>query len=489
MPQWVKVAICIIIPAIVWVMPGSWLPLTDPTVMEHRVVVVFVAAVLFWILEPIPIFATSIMVVGLLIALCSNGAPIMLRGEGVEHFGELMSYKKIMGYLASPTVILFLGGFFLAAAATKFRVDINLARILLKPFGTKPGFVVLGMMIVTALFSMFMSNTATTAMMLAVLAPVVAHIEASDRGRIAMVLAVPVAANIGGMGTPIGTPPNGVAMQQLMKLEADQQAQVAAGTLDAVQVYVPSFGGWMLFAVPLVVVLLAIAWVVLLKLFKPQTDELNLKFEGRWMKTGKAWVVYGTSLATILLWLVGKPLFGLSSSVVAMIPVVVFCVTGVMTAKDVRSLSWDVLWLIAGGFALGGAMGETGLSKNLVETIPFGSLAPLLLMIVAAALTTVMATFMSNTATANLLIPILASVGVSLQGLDGIGGPMGLIIAVTMAASLGMSLPISTPPNAMAHATGMIESKHLTQNGIVIGVIGLTIMIVFVIFGSMLGLI
>ena len=265
-------------------------------------------------------------------------------------------------------------------------------------------------------------------------------------------------------------------------------AKMAAGTIDSVNVYVPSFAQWMLFGVPLVVVLLFVAWVVLLKLFKPQSEELNLKFDGRWMKTGKAWVVYVTSLATILLWLLGKPLFGLSSSVVALIPVVIFCVTGVMTAKDVRSLSWDVLWLIAGGFALGGAMKETGLSENIVVST-FGSLAPLLLMIVAAGVTTLMATFMSNTATANLLIPLMAAMGVGLSGLDGIGGPMGLIIAVTMAASLGMSPPISTPPNAMAHATGMIESKHLTQNGVVIGIIGLTIMIIFVIFGAMIGLI
>ena len=112
------------------------------------------------------------------------------------------------------------------------------------------------MMIVTALFSMFMSNTATTAMMLAVLAPVVAHIEASDRGRIAMVLAVPVAANIGGMAAHRHAAQwRGDAGPHRFG-ESLKQAKLAAGTIDSVKVYVPSFAQWMLFAVPLVVVLL-----------------------------------------------------------------------------------------------------------------------------------------------------------------------------------------------------------------------------------------
>ncbi|TVR48993.1 MAG: SLC13/DASS family transporter [Planctomycetota bacterium] len=488
MPPWLKIAICVVIPLIIWVLPSSILPLTDPTVVEHRVIVVFTAAVLFWILEPIPIFATSMLVLGLLVAMISDGAPNFLRSDGSETFGTVMRARDLMAYLADPTVILFLGGFFLAIAATKYRLDINLARVLLKPFGNRPAMVILGMMAVTAVFSMFMSNTATTAMMLAVLAPVAATMAHGDRGRIAMVLAVPVAANIGGMGTPIGTPPNAVAVATLRRMEEAQSVQVANGELEAVSLYVPSFAGWMLVAVPLVIVLMAIAWFLLLFLFKPEAKHLDLQFEGRWLKTPKAWVVYITGIVTIALWLVGQPLLGLSASVVGLFPVVVFCVTGVMTAKDVRSLSWDVLWLIAGGFALGGAMQASGLSANIVESIPFGALSPVILVIVAAGVTTLMATFMSNTATANLLIPLMAAMGVGLGGLSSVGGAMGLILAVTFAASLGMALPISTPPNAMAHATGMVESRHMSKNGVIIGVIGLTVMIGYVILAALLGM-
>ena len=488
MPQWLKIAICVVVPLLIWLLPASAIPLQTLTVVEHRVIVIFIAAVLFWILEPIPIFATSMLVIGLLVAMISDGGPNFLRGDGSEAFGATMRARDIMAYMADPTVILFLGGFFLAIAATKYRLDTNLARVLLRPFGNRPGTVILGMMLVTAVFSMFMSNTATTAMMLAVLAPVAASMDLTDRGRIAMVLSVPVAANIGGMGTPIGTPPNAVAMATLRRMEEEQTALVEAGELAEVTLREPSFAQWMMYGVPLVVVLMLLAWLLLLFLFKPQTERLKLEFEGRWMKTPQAWVVYITGIVTIGLWLVGQPLLGLSASVVGLLPVVVFCVTGVMTAKDVRSLSWDVLWLIAGGFALGGAMATTGLSDNIVASIPFGAFAPLLLIIIAAGVTTLMATFMSNTATANLLIPLMAAMGVGLGDTLGIvGGAMGLVLVVAFASSLGMALPISTPPNAMAHATGMIQSSHMAKNGLIIGIIGLVIMIAYMILITMLG--
>ncbi|WP_204278367.1 SLC13 family permease, partial [Enterobacter kobei] len=101
-------------------------------------------------------------------------------------------------------IMLFLGGFFLAIAATKYRLDINLARVMLRPLGQRPGAVLFGLMLITAVFSMFMSNTATTSMMLSILVPVLNQLPANDRGRIAFALSIPVAANIGGIVTPIG---------------------------------------------------------------------------------------------------------------------------------------------------------------------------------------------------------------------------------------------------------------------------------------------
>ena len=168
----------------------------------------------------------------------TKGLNILVEKTDKEALGTLIDYKDIIGTFASPIIILFLGGFFLAMAATKYRLDQNLAKLLLKPFGENPKMVMMGLMIITAIFSMFMSNTATTAMMLSILMPVLAVFLPGDSGKIGFTFAIPVAANIGGIGTPIGTPPNAVALKYL--------------TGD----HLITFGQWMIFAVPYVIALL-----------------------------------------------------------------------------------------------------------------------------------------------------------------------------------------------------------------------------------------
>ena len=143
------------------------------TLIQHRMLMIFCLAVLCWILEPIPIFATSVLLIFLELLLVSNKSLIWLR-QGYEEnlLGILLPYDELLKTFASPIIMLFLGGFFLAIAATKYRLDRNLARVLLRPFGNDPRFVMLGLMMITAVFLMFISNTATTALMLAILAPV-----------------------------------------------------------------------------------------------------------------------------------------------------------------------------------------------------------------------------------------------------------------------------------------------------------------------------
>ena len=300
-----KLFIAILIPLLVLIIPTEWIPIHNLTLIEHRVIAIFILATLFWILEPIPIFATSMLIITLELFMISDNSIAFLRsGAGTEGFGTLLSYKAIMATLASPIIMLFLGGFFLAAAATKYRLDVNLARVLLKPFGSSPKTMMMGLMIITAIFSMFMSNTATTAMMLAILAPVLAMFERDDPARVAFLLAIPFAANIGGIGTPIGTPPNAVAMKYL--------------TGDAFI----SFGAWMAFAIPYVVILLIFAWLLLLLLFKPKATELKLEIKSSFMRSPKALTVYITFAFTILMWIFSD-LHGISSYVVAMIPVAV----------------------------------------------------------------------------------------------------------------------------------------------------------------------
>jgi sodium-dependent dicarboxylate transporter 2/3/5 len=454
----IKLWIGLVLSLLVLLLPVSAFPLENLSVIEQRVIAIFVFAALFWILEPIPIYATSILIIVLELVLISDSGFVAFQGEGVVQT-ELLSHKEIMATMASPIILLFLGGFFLALAATKYRLDVNLARVLLRPFGDQPRWVMLGLMVITALFSMFMSNTATTAMMLSILVPVLKAFPKHDRGRTGLALSIPVAANLGGIGTPIGTPPNAIALKYLTGAEGI------------------SFGQWMVFGVPFVVVTLLLSWVLLLWYFPFETRKVNLAIKGKFLQTPKAKVVYLTFVVTIFLWLFDF-LHGMNAYIVAMIPVGIFLSFGIINKEDLKKLSWDVLWLVSGGIALGLALDKSGLASHVIAAIPFADFSPYLVLVGAAAIGLLMANFMSNTASANLLLPLLASLGVSMPNLDQIGGSTLLILAVTMAVSLGMALPISTPPNALAHATGVIQTKDLAKQGISVGLVGLVIVFV-----------
>lgn len=454
--QYWKILLPFAVFLITLMLPPSAFMMDGLTVIEQRVIAIFLLAALCWMLEPIPIFATSILVITLELFLISDKSfafAQMSSNSTAELFGGQLKYQTIMATLADPIIILFLGGFFLAMAATKYRLDTNLARVLLKPFGTNPKHVMLGLMAITAIFSMFMSNTATTAMMLAVLTPVIAALPEGDRGRTAFALSIPVGANIGGIGTPIGTPPNAVAMSYLTGDNAI------------------SFGSWMSFAIPFVVVLIFLSWILLYTLFPSKEKKVTLKLSGSFLKTPKAFIVYITFIVTVTLWMLGE-FFKINANVVAIIPVAVFTATRVITQDDLKKISWDVLWLVSGGLALGLALDQTGLAKRLVASIPFGEMSAIWVVLGAISLSLAMANFMSHTVTANLLLPLMAALAATMPSLSSLGGAKTLILTVTFAASLGMSLPISTPPNALAHATGMIQTKQMALVGIILGVGG-----------------
>lgn len=450
--------------------------------VEIRVIAIFVLAALFWILEPFPIWTTSMLVIVLMLLTVSDKALMFSAGGDTlfsfqtdpatgEKFANLVNYKGIMATFADPIIMLFLGGFFLAAAATKYKLDMNLARFLLKPFGTNPKFVLLGLMAITALFSMFMSNTATAAMMLAILAPVLSLFDEDDKGRAAFALAIPIAANVGGMGTPIGTPPNAIALKAL----GDMNATV-------------SFGKWMAFGIPYVIILILAAWALLLWMFPISKKKMELNVGGEFLKTPKAIIVYVTFAVTVLLWVLGKDIVGIDSNMVAMIPMAVFALTQVITKKDLNGMSWDVLWLVAGGFALGLGLQKTGLAAHLIGAIPFDTWPAFGLMVGAGVICLFMANFMSHTATASLLVPIIAVVGVNVgASMDALGGVVALLVSVAFASSLGMALPISTPPNALAHATGLVDTKGMAKTGVIIGLLGMLLTYAMMILLAYLG--
>ncbi|MDO6500225.1 SLC13 family permease [Photobacterium sanguinicancri] len=455
--QLIRLFIAFGIPLGILMMPIDAIPIDDLTLVQHRLLAIFALAALLWVLEPVPVFATSILIIALELIMISDKGLHLFRVPPAGHdMGEMMKYTDIFGAFSSPIIILFMGGFALAIAASKYELDNNLARVLLKPFGKQPKFIMLGLMLITAVFSMFMSNTATTVMMLALLAPIVASVPKGDIGIKALVLCIPIAANTGGIATPIGTPPNAIALQYLTGEHSI------------------SFLGWMMMGLPFVIVQLAFAWWLLQKMFPSNQQEMILKLDGKFQKSWQAIIVYITFALTIMMWMTTS-LHGMNTYVVSIIPLAVFTLTGIMGKDELKLINWDVLWLVAGGIAIGLALDKTGLAAALAHAIDYDSLSPVAVVFTLSILCWLMANFMSNTATANLLMPIAAAVAASMESLASMGGLQGVLVVVAFSASLGMILPVSTPPNSLAYSTGLIESKDMAKTGLIIGLLGLVI--------------
>ncbi len=430
---------------IVWNLPASFFGIDGLTIVQQRVIAIFVMAVMLWLTEAIPAWATSVCIIFVLLFFVSDSSFKFMQGEGGE-YGLFLDSVGIMACFAGPTIILFLGGFILAIAATKSGLDVWMAKTMIKPFGKKSENVLLGFLLITGLFSMFISNTATAAMMLTFLTPVFKALPA-------------IGANLGGMGTPIGTPPNAFAFKILN--------DPAGLNMDV------SFGLWMAIMAPLVIALLFIAWLLLCRLFPFTGKTIELDIQGEMQHNWRTIVVAVTMVVTILLWIFGKPL-GINANTVAMLPIAVFALTGVITAKDLQEIDWGVIWMVAGGFALGMAMNGTDLAKTAINAIPFGDWNPIVILLIAGLVTFFLSNFISNTATAALMIPILTVVCAGMgDKLNIIGGSSTVIVGIAVAASAAMCLPISTPPNAIAYSTGLIEQKDMGKAGILVGIITL----------------
>jgi len=408
----------------------------------RRTTFVFILAALFWALEVIPLYATSLLVVILEIFLLTRPGGVLNMDAG--------GYKVFLIPFGSPVIILFFGGFVLARAMSKYQIDRLIAVKMIKLFGHSPFSLMLGFMSVTAVLSMWMSNTATTAMMMAMALPLLKQLDADDGFRTALVLSIPFAANIGGMGTPIGTPPNAIAIGIL----ADQGVHL-------------SFIAWMKMAVPLVVLLLLFVCFLLYIVYphKKKTMTFDLKYEGA--ITSSTIHVSIIVIFTVLLWLTSE-FHKIPSSVIALLAAGLLSVAGLMDRDDFKSLDWDVLLLMWGGLALGEGMEISGLTRWVIG-LPLFDQTGVILVSLFCVLSVLLSTFMSNTATANLIIPIVMV----------IPGESKILLATTVAlsCSLAMALPISTPPNAIAFSTNMVKSKDMLKMGAIISVLSVIIII------------
>lgn len=420
----------------------------------ERMLAIFLLAIVFWITEPVPLTATAVLVILLEVLLLSSGAIIDPTG-GDEALAEyVIPYGQYFAALANPVIILFLGGFIIAHGAEKYGLDKNIAAVMLRPFSDSARMTTLGLMVITATLSMFMSNTATTATMFAVVSPILRSLPAG-KARAGVALSIPVAANIGGIGTPVGTPPNAIALGAL----AERGITI-------------SFVEWMIMAVPYMLIVLAFSWLFISFVFLPREARIKVEMDSNWDRSPKAKIFYAITIITILMWMT-EPLHGVSSNIVGFFPIVALLCLKVMGGEDIKALDWPVLWLVSGGIAMGTGVGATGLDVWLVGSVPWETLSGVAIIGILALIGFGMANVISHSAAANLLVPLAVSLAVSLSGVD----TATVAAVVAIACSLGMSLPISTPPNAIAYSTGEIRVPHMALVGVVIGTLATAVLV------------
>ncbi|MCF7824842.1 MAG: DASS family sodium-coupled anion symporter [Candidatus Marinimicrobia bacterium] len=421
----------------------------DPAAMWTLFILIFAAGL--WVSEAIPAFAVAILIIGLEILIL--GKPGGVYATGVK------DWQMFVAPWSSPVMWLFLGGFVLGQAAETTGLDRMMARFVLKGFGKRPSVILLGVMGITFIFSMFMSNTATTAMMMSVMAPVIATIDKKDPFIKALLLGIPFSANVGGMATIIGSPPNAIA----------------AGLLS--ESHNINFTQWIMAGLPPALFLFFIIWLYLKFAHpskNPRLDLRGLEWEtrtGSLLPTWKRILVFPVFMITVLLWMTG-PLHGMPTAVVSFIPITVFAVTGILNTTEIKRLNWDVLLLLAGGLSLGIAIQKTGLAEWLLGLLPIRSLGMMALAFLLAYATTLLSNFMSNTAATNILAPLGMAVAVGFEPI--------VVISLAMGASMAMGLPISTPPNAIAFASGDLKSTDFLRGGLLMGLLGPAVIVIWV---------
>lgn len=429
----------------------AWVELTAGLAPDQRAVAfIFLLAVGLWVTEAVPAFAVGLLIMGYLVYVL--GSPLTGPVE-----------RDPAAYLdtwSSPVIWLLMGGFFMAAGLSRTGLDRQALGLAMRLAGSRPERVLLAVMLTTALASMFLSNTSTAAIMIGAIVPFVNRVGPEDPFAKSLLLAVPMAASIGGMGTIIGSAPNAIA--------AGVAGEFGKG---------PSFLEWMAYGLPVALALVVACWRLLLWRYPPVSAATPLDFglvdEPLPAQRRERIAVTIITALTILLW-VTTPIHDLHVSVISLIPIVGLAVTQVLGAKQVRALPWDTLMLVAGGLSLGAAVVDTGLAERLASSLTgltaLGSDA--LVLLVMALVTMTLSNFMSNTAAVSIMLPV-AVVMVPGRELE-----MSLVLG--MSASCALLLPVSTPPNAVAYSTGLITTRDLRLGGLTVGLIGPMVVVAWV---------
>lgn len=414
---------------------------------QTAVFFLLIYAIGLWLSEAIPPFAVGIFIIAYLVFVFGTDL-FFAKDYNVNHY---------VGTWTNGVIWLLLGGFFLAESLRKVGLDIGLFKLTVRQFGNKPTKLLLGLMLTTAFASMVMSNTATTAMMISSMTPLITNLGKKSPFAKALLIGIPAAAGVGGLGTIIGSTPNAIAV----------------GALENIGITI-DFLTWMAFGIPIALLLVIGFWYFLTKRFIPKVSTLDLEF----MKTmaqpevsnTRRYIVLSVLTVTVLLWLT-TPLHKIPLPGTSALPILVLTMTGIITSDDVRGLAWDTLMLVAGGLALGAALVDFGIADYLVKAIIQAQLPPILLMVVMAFITVILSNVMSNTATASVLIPL----GLALPGELKIIVPL----VIALSASCALFLPVSTPPNAIAFSTGLVAQKDFRPGGLFFGLLGPAVIIAF----------
>lgn len=403
----------------------------------RRCAAIVVLAAGLWATEVIPLYGTSCVTVVLL----SLFVP-----ASVDQGGTLIYLQQF----AHPVIMLFLGGLTLAVVFRTSKADLFVVKVILKLFGFRPSNVLLGVMMSTAWLSMWISNTAATALMFGIAGPLLSHQLLSRRWRRVLALAIAFSANVGGMTTPIGSPPNALAI----------------GSLDNLGYHI-SFVTWMLLAIPLALLVLLFSWRFLLWLAGSEDEPsvVALELDSRLTSQG-VWVMAVAS-GMLLLWLTSS-WHHIPESVTALMGVAVFTASGLLGREQFSQLQWPVLFLMWGGLAMGTGMEVSGLGSWIVHhALPAWSGHQLVLLFAGLAL--MLSLFISNTATAALLLPLAIT---ATQG-----DPTQVAIMIALASSMAMVFPVSTPPNALAYSYGLFSNREMMAAGSVITFTGFAILL------------
>ncbi|ORY77737.1 Na+/dicarboxylate, Na+/tricarboxylate and phosphate transporter [Protomyces lactucae-debilis] len=386
---------------------------------------------LLWATEVIPLFTTSLLVPLLVVLLR------VVRSDDAKHhrLGAPAATKYIFSAMWTPTIMLLLGGFSIAAALSKYHIAKLLATKILSRVGTNPRMVLLAIMFVAAFASMWISNVAAPVLCFSIIQPILRTLPNGSEFAKCLIIGIALASNVGGMASPIASPQNIVALQNMSPP--------------------PSWGQWFFISIPVCTLSILLIWALLLFVFRSKKGAERTVIQPiRASKdefTRLQYFISFITLLTIALWCVERSMEGFfgDMGVVALIPLVVFFGTGILTKEDFNNFLWTVIILAMGGIALGKAVSSSGLLQTIALAIRHGVEGMSLygVFLVFAALILVVATFISHTVAALIVLPIVAQVGASMEQDP---HPRLLVLGAAMMASAAMGLPTSGFPNMTA---------------------------------------